>query len=233
MYSTKKFPQMKELVEEYGWDILFEENLRPEGSKVAMYNSSRDALAAAEMYLGYSLNTVNKDEINHAMKVLKDAEFRQWGTDDLKIDISKGALDLALCYSGDYFDAYYADMDGGNEDNVANYGIYAPSNHNNIFFDGMVIPNTTTNPDLAHKFISFMISHHGAYENAAYVGFCPTVKTVYEEVMQDEENFGDVICVPAYSPVNIINQNVRGEVYSFLGSDTFKYIEKKFTEVLF
>ena len=167
------------------------------------------------------------------MKTLKDAEFRQWGTDDLKIDISKGSLDLALCYSGDYFDAYYADIDGGNEENVENYGIYAPADHNNIFFDGMVIPNTSTNPDLAHKFISFMLSHHGAYENAAYVGFCPTVKTVYDEVMADEEGFGDVTSVSAYSPVNIINKNVRGEVYRFLGSDTFKYIEKKFTEVLF
>ena len=50
MYSTKKFPEMEELVKAYGWDILFEPELRPEGSKVAMYNSSRDALAAAELY---------------------------------------------------------------------------------------------------------------------------------------------------------------------------------------
>lgn len=232
MYNTKNFAGTEAAVLEHGWDVLFNHDLLPAGAKVGMYNSSRDALAAAELKLGYSLNTKNKAEIDACMDLLKNTTFEEFGTDNLKLNVSKGNLDVALVYSGDFFDAFYADMET-DEANLDNYSIYAPTDNNNVFFDGLVIPNTCTDVDMAHNFINFMLKHENSYNNAEFVGYCPTVQSVYDEIMSDEENWGDVIAIDAYDPAKIVNAaNSKAEVYSYLGAETYEYIENKFTGVL-
>lgn len=238
MYSTKKYPELEEIVYEYGWRVLFDKTILPKGTRVAMYASSRDALAAAELYLGYSLNTTDKKEIDDCMNLLRKTDFYQWGTDDLKIDLSTGRIDLALVYSGDFFDAYYADLEAEGEDveesNVDTYSIYAPTYHNNVFFDGLVIPNTCTNSELAHKFLDFMLTFQAGYDNADYVGYCPTVNEVYEDITNDYEGWGDILEIEAYNPTNILaTEGSWAEVYKYLGAETYAYIEKKFTSVIF
>ena len=234
MYNKKR-AGVEEAVLEYGWKVLFEHDLLPEGSKVGMYSVSRDALAAAELYLGYSLNTTNLDEINKCMDLLRNTNYDAWGTDDLKIKVSRGNIDVALLYSGDFFDAYYADLEAedGESSNVNNYNIYAPTNANNVFFDGMCIPKTSTNVELAYKFIDFMLDHDNSYMNAEFVGYCPTVKTVFDEITNDYEGWGDILEIKAYNPTLIVNTpNSKYEVYKYLGSETYIYIEEKFTNVL-
>lgn len=231
MYSKRK-DNVEEAVLEHGFKVLFEQDLLPEGTTVGMYNVSRDALAAAELYYGYSLNTTNKDEIDNCLNLLKNTHFDHWGTDELKKDISQGNLDLALVYSGDFFDAYYSDVEAEHYDNIENYSIYAPKEHNNVFFDGIAIPTTSTNPELAYKFLDFMLEHDNSYTNAEFVGYCPTVKSVYEEILESDD-WVDVLEIEAYSPTNIINHpGSVAEVYKYLGSEIYAYIESKFISVL-
>ena len=233
MYSTRKYPELEEIVEEYEWEVLFNKDILPKGCRVGMYNSSRDALAAAELYLGYSLNTKSEAEIDECMDLLSKTEYYEWGSDDLKLDIAAGKLDLALVYSGDYFDAYYSDLESGDDENTENYAIYAPKTHNNVFFDSLVIPKTSTNTDLAHKFIDFMLDFDNSYENASFIGYCPTLQSVYDEMFADEE-MEDVTAIDAYNPALIINEEgSKAEVYAYLGKETYSYIEKKFTNVIF
>ena len=234
MYNKKR-AGVEEAVLEHGWKVFFEHDLLPKGSKIGMYSVSRDALAAAELYKGFSLNTTNKSEIDECMNLLRNTDFDAWGTDDLKIKVSRGNLDIALVYSGDFFDAYYADLEAedGESSNVDNYNIYAPTNANNVFFDGMCIPKTSTNVDLAYKFIDYLLSHENSYMNAEFVGYCPTVKTVFDEITQDYEGWGDILAIDAYNPTKIVNtENSKYEVYKYLGSETYIYIEEKFTNVL-
>ncbi|MDE5868394.1 MAG: extracellular solute-binding protein [Anaeroplasmataceae bacterium] len=231
MYSKRK-PGVEEAVLENGFDVLFNQSLLPAGSTVGMYNVSRDALAACELYLGYSLNTTNQDEIDECLNLLKNTHFDYWQTDELKKEVSQGNLDVALVYSGDFFDAFYADLDAEQYDQLEKYSIYAPKKHNNVFFDGMAIPNTSTNIDLAYQFIDYLLDHEHSYENAEYVGYCPTLKSVYEEVFLSED-FEDVTAVDAYNPALILNEpNSRAEVYRYLGSDIYAYIESKYTTIL-
>ena len=195
-----------------------------------MYNVSRDALAAAELYLGYSLNTTNKEQINECMKLLQNTTFDAWGTDDIKTKISQGRIDIALAYSGDYFDAYYADLEA-DEENVENYSIFAPKDRNNVFFDAMVIPNTCTNEELAYKFLDFIIDFDNSLANAEYVGYCPTIKEVYDEI-KNSEDWTDLFEIEAYDPTNIINNDGSiYEVYKYLGSDVYYYLEEEFINV--
>lgn len=232
MYN-KKITGVEEAVLENGYKVFFEQNLLPTGSKVGMYNSSRDSLAAAEMYLGYSLNTKSTAEIDECMNLLKSTSFSAWGTDDLKIKVSQGNLDVALVYSGDFFDAYYSDVEAGSEDNLDNYSIYSPAEHNNVFFDGIAIAKTVTNEELAYKFLDYILVHDNSYLNAEFVGYCPTIQSVYNQILEDEEGWGDITAINSYDPAKIINQeNSRAEVYAYLGSDIYSYIERKFTEVL-
>jgi Spermidine/putrescine-binding periplasmic protein len=227
MYSKRK-SGVEEAVQQYGFKVLFEQDLLPIGSTVGMYNVSRDALAAAELYLGYSLNTKDKNKIDECFDLLKNTHFNHWGTDELKKDISQGNLDVALVYSGDFFDAYYSDLEAGQYDNLENYSIYAPKEHNNVFFDALAIPVTSTNPDLAYKMIDFLLEHENSYNNASFVGYCPTLASVFEEVFTSED-FEDVIGIEAYNPTNIINYpDSLAEVYQFLGNDIYAYIESKF-----
>ncbi len=237
MYNKRK-EGIEEAVYQYGWKVLFEPEILPKGSRIGMYGSSRDALAAAELYLGYSLNTTDKEEIDSAMKVLKEMDFYQWGTDDLKIDVSQGKVDVALVYSGDYFDSYYADLEAeeGLETEVSNtdnYSIYSPVEHNNVFFDAMVIPKTSTNVDLAYRFIDFMLEYDHSYTNADYIGYCPTIDSVYEGIIHSED-WSDILEIEAYDPTKILNtEGSWVEVYRYLGEEVYAYIERKFTEVIF
>lgn len=236
MYN-KRLDGVEEAVKANGFKVLFDHELLPQGCKVGMYNSSRDALACAELYLGYSLNTKNKDEIDNCINLLRSTDFYQWGSDDLKLSVSQGKLDVALVYSGDFFDAYYADLEAEEDsdlDNTENYDIFAPRDHNNVFFDSMVIPNTCTNYDLALEFINFMLDFDNSYDNADFIGYCPTLQSVFDEITNDFEGYGDILQIDAYNPTLIINEKDSWpEVYSYLGSDIYSYIEKKFTTVLF
>ena len=140
-------------------------------------------------------------------------------------------------YSGDFFDSYYADLEAEEDiesSNVNNYSIYAPKTHNNVFFDGLVIPNTCTNEDLAYKFLDFMLEHENSYTNAEFVGYCPTVNSVYQEIINDEEGWGDILSIEAYNPNLILDsENSWAEVYKYLGAEIYSYIEKEFTSVIF
>ncbi len=233
MYSKRKYPELEELVEEYEWEVLFNHDILPKGCRVGMYNSSRDALAASELYIKYSLNTTDELEITKAMDVLKNTSFYGWGADDLKLDVASGKLDLALVYSGDFFDAYYSDIESGDEENIDNYSIYAPKSRNNVFFDSLVIPKTSTNVDLAHKFIDFMLDFDNSYQNSSFVGYSPTLKEVMEGFKVDPD-MEDLIAIDAYNPALILKtEDSVAEVYKYLGKEFYSLIEKKFTEVIF
>lgn len=236
MYSKRR-AGVEEAVLEHGFDVLFNQALLPSGSKVGMYNVSRDALAACEFYLGYSLNTTDLDKIDECMALLKNTHFDYWQTDELKKEVSQGNLDVALVYSGDFFDAFYADLEAEQYEQLEKYSIYAPKEHNNVFFDGMAIPTTTTNLDLAYQFIDFLLDENHSYENAEYVGYCPTLKSVYDEVMSSED-WADVTALDAYNPALIMDYECQeekpfsnAEVYRYLGSEVYAYIESKYNNL--
>lgn len=237
MYNKRK-EGIEEAVYTYEWDVFFEADKLPKNTRIAMYSSSRDALAAAELYKGYSLNTRSHEEIDECIALLRNTDFYQWGTDDLKIDVSQGKVDIALVYSGDFFDAYYADLEAEDgmdtASNIENYSIYSPTTHNNVFFDAMVIPNTCTNLDLAYKFLDFILDFDNSYTNADFVGYCPTLQSVYDEILSDTEGWGDILEIKSYNPAIILNtENSWAEVYQYLGAETYSYIERKFTSVIF
>lgn len=220
MYNKNK-AGVKNLVEANGWSVFFERDLVPTNVSVGMYDSSRDAVAAAELYLGYDLNTTDANKLNEVENLLKNNFFSQWGTDNLKEAVAEQNLDIALVYSGDYFDQLFLAL----ESNVTpTFDMYVPRDYNNIWFDAMVIPTTSTQTDFAHAFINFFLDFDNALENASYVGYCPTIKEVYEAMKEDEE-LADAVLHPGYYPGDV----VYGVVYQHLGEDVANRMDQILT----
>ena len=223
MYNTKNLTEGQiKTIKDKGWAVLFEKELLGDVN-IGMYASARDSIASALLYKGYSVNTEDSNELQEASDALAKMNYKAWATDDLKAGVASGKYDLALVYSGDYIDTYITKLDSEAE---INFDFYAPSN-NNIFFDAMVMPKNSMNEELAYAFIDFMLEFNNACENAAYVGYCPTVSKVYQEMLVVDNPLTDEVegwemeeisQVSAYYPGNI----KMGEIYKFLGSDTYE-----------
>lgn len=215
MYNKKK-PGVKELVETHEWKVFFEKDLIPAGVTVGMYDSSRDAVSAALLYLDsiseedISLNNTDPAIFDQVENLLRNNYFSQWGTDELKTAIVSQNLDIALVYSGDFFDQYYLALETNAE---ITFDMHVPTSKNNIWFDAMVIPNTATKVDLAHEFINFFLDFDRAVENTVYVGYCSVITDVNNVVTEDED-YKELFQHEAFHP-----GDVNGEIYRHLGQD--------------
>lgn len=180
-------------------------------------------------YKGYSLNTEKEDELLECKKLLKDNKpnYARYGCDDLKQAVADGNLDIALVYSGDYFDQRYTFIESG-KDPDAKFKLYAPTEKNNVFFDGLVIPKTSQNVDLAHKFIDFFLDTENSFENTDFVGYAPVIEAVYQKYVtlstdsagEDYEYYKSLMAIDAFDPSKITN------------AEAYKYISKEFDEKL-
>lgn len=220
MYNNAK-DGVKEAVEANSWNVFFEQDKLPNDAKVGMYQSNRDAVAAAELYHGKSVNAKDDATLDQAAASLKAFDYYKWGTDDLKEMVAEKNLDVALVYSGDFFDVLYNYLD--NEKEIT-FDMYVPDT-NNVWFDAMAIPTTSKNVDLAHQFINFMLDFDNALDNAYEVGYCPTIKDVYDEIVADEE-MADVATHPGFYPGNVTS----GEVYEYLGEDVYNKMDDIVTQ---
>ncbi len=215
MYNTDNLSEEQvSIIEENGWNVLFEKELLG-AVKIGMYASARDSIASSLLYNGYSLNTKKEDELEKASSSLEGMNYHAWATDELKTGVASGKYDLALVYSGDFFDTLYSVYEESDDPHIS-FDMIAPMN-NNVFFDGMVIPNNSMNEELAYKFIDFMIGYENSLRNAQYVGYCPTQTSVLNAMLTDSE-FEGITDLPVYYPGNITN----GQIYKYLGTKTYE-----------
>ncbi len=218
MYNART-SGLEDIILQNGWDVFFNEDLINKNEvKIGMYNNPRDAIAVAELYLDYSLNTIKEDELEKVRELLvkQNQTFDvKYASDDLKAWVAQGVnLDFAMVYSGDFFDQLYILEEEG-LDNYIN--IYIPEK-TNIYFDGMVIPKTSKNTDLAYEFLNFMLDTDNIVENVEYVGYCPCTKAAIAALKEDEYYSQIIETYDAFYPGNAIN---GGELYHDLGDSIY------------
>jgi len=185
-----------------------------------MYNSSRDAVAAALLYLGYNVNTNDDAQLQEAEDLLKSMNYTIWGDDNLKREIIAGNLDIALVYSGDFFDSYYVVLEEGDE---LTFNYMTPL-ATNIWVDTMVIPATSENNELAHQFINYFLDADNALANVEYVGYTPVVSSVYQTMLADEE--WDDITGHRYFRDIYFDEDFHGQMYEHLTTDHYEKLEE-------
>ncbi len=191
---------VEEAVKEHGFASLYEPGLLPSGAKKGMYDTARWVVASYLLSQGKDPNIVDENggkegDISPALQAeiidaVKSAGFKELGNDALKKDVANGRLDVCFTQLGDYFDGLYLllQSQGSKEE----YKVFVPE-LTAAFFDGMVIPSTCQNYDLANSFIDFMLDEEHAYQNARAIGYSPCLKGVCalfeEKASQGEEYF--------------------------------------------
>ncbi len=159
-YDTTKIDPAK--VEEKGWEILLDPEL---DGHAFIYESPRDVFMMAFKALGYSMNTDNPDELQEAYEWLvkmKQTIHPSFVTDEMIDGMAQGEKWIAMMYSGD---AAYASME--NE----KLAVWAPEQGTNIAIDCMFIPSNASNPEMANRFINYVLD----YDNSMMI----TVETCY------------------------------------------------------
>ena len=174
VYDKTKVDPAK--VEEKGWDIFLDPELE---GHVYMYDSERDAFMVAFKALGYSMNTESEEEIQAAFEWLRNmdkAVHPSYVTDEVIDSMCNGEKWLALVYSGDA--AYILSE---NED----MAYCAPGQGTNVAVDAMVIPADAANPELANKFINFILDYGNAVRISEEVGYASSNAQVLEELSSE------------------------------------------------
>ena len=199
----------------YSWASLFNPDY---AGQILMYNSERDAFAVALAYLGYSLNTVNPNEINAARDLLIEQMplVQSYVTDQVIDMMISGDAAMAMVYSGDasWIIRYNPDL---------NFVI--PVEGSNLWINSLVIPHNAPNPEGAEKFINFLLRPDIAGINTNWVGYTTANQVAIEggyidPVLTDLASF------------NITDEDyARLEVFYDLGAER-ELITNAFTEVL-
>ena len=174
VYNANNVPY--ETVKAEGYDIFKDTDF---AGQIYFYDSERDAFMVAFKALGYSMNTNDEDEINAAYDWLCELNSTMDPvivTDDVIDGMAQGRKDIALVYSGD---AAYVLSE--NEE----MRFYNPDCGTNVFVDAMVIPKNAENPELAYKFIDYVISYDVAYDNTEAVGYTSVNTNVYNDVLAE------------------------------------------------
>lgn len=190
-----------------GWDVLFDPDTT---YRIGMYDSARDAAAAALLYLGYDVNTDDATELNEAEAALAAANFELFGEDNLKGLVHSGNLDMALVYSGDYFDELYVAEE---DEETIEFAYFVPET-TNVWVDGFVIPTTSENVELAHDFINFFLNEDVSAQNADWVGYAPVLTEVFDLLVSDEYGYD-------YDNYDPYPTGASRVVYEFVSDDRF------------
>jgi len=157
------------------WAMLWDET---HAQRIIMMDSQRDSFAAALKLLGYSINTVDENELDEAKALLIEQRplvmaYITDGSPDIMINEE---ADMALVWSGE---AVSAMTENENLDFVI------PKEGSNIWIDAMIIPSTTEKQELAEKLIDFLCSTDATLRNIDEVWY----STVHTEAIKqvDEE----------------------------------------------
>lgn len=166
-----------ELVDEEvtSWDILWDEKYARE---IIMLDSSRDSLGIALKRLGYSMNSTDEAQLAQAEELLIEQYPLVYAylVDQTKDIMKNGEAALAVMYSGDAVDAL------SENENLA-YAV--PEEGSNLWFDSMVIPKSSRNPEQAEAFINFMLEPENAAQNAEYVWYSLPSSAAIELLSED------------------------------------------------
>lgn len=217
-YGTVGILYNKNVVDEAdlkeGWEVL--RNTKYAGD-IYMYDSERDSFMVALKALGYSMNTTNKDEIDQAYNWLieqRDTMNPVYAGDDVIDNMISGNKSMAVVYSGDA--AYIM-----SENEELEY--YQPKEGTNIWQDAMVIPADSTQVELAHAYINFMLNPDNAYANTAEVGY--TSPVIEARTKAAEEDYPGI---SAYVPDTSASTN---EVFAYQEQETKEYFAELWTKV--
>ena len=132
------------------WKDLLEPT---DGIKFMFFDSEREMIGGALRYEGFSVNTLDKGELMKAADVMV-ADKKLPGFMGFEANVGglnkvvAGTVDIAVCYNGDALKAI------GDHKNL---GFCIPKEGTVVWVDNLCIPRDAPNPELAMKFMNFIL----------------------------------------------------------------------------
>ncbi len=182
------------------WDILWNEQYK---DNILMQDSVRDAFMVALKRNGYSMNTLNQEELEIAKQDLIDQEplVQAYVVDQVRDKMIGGEAAIGVIYSGE---AIYTQRENADLEYVI------PKEGTNVWIDGWVIPKNAQNVANAEKFIDFMCRPDVALLNFEYITYS-TPNDAARELIEDDDIRNSEIAFPD------LTQYENLETFDYLG----------------
>ena len=184
------------------WSILWDPKYK---DNILMQDSVRDAFGVTLKYLGYSLNSIDLDELTEAKNLLIEQKplVQAYVIDQVRDKMIGNEAALGVIYSGE---AIYTQKENPNLEYVI------PKEGSNIWIDSWVIPKNTEHKENAEKFINFLCRPDIALMNFEYITYS-TPNEAARELIEDESIRNSEIAFPDLSKYDNL------ETFQYLGTE--------------
>ena len=210
------------------WSALYDDKY---AGNVLLINNSRDALGAALIYLGYSVNTTDAAEIREAYGLIDDANrrgvFQGKVMDEVFQKMEGGNAAIATYYAGDYLSMADNQADG------VDLAFVIPEEGSNWFVDAMCVLKDAPHKLEAEMWINFIASTDANLANMDYIGYAsPNRKALEEYPAYYEELYGEELDQDTYeimaAPAEVLE---RCEVYENLSPEILHLYSQLWVEL--
>ena len=184
------------------WSILWDPKYK---DNILMQDSVRDAFGVTLKYLGYSLNSIDLDELTEAKNLLIEQKplVQAYVIDQVRDKMIGNEAALGVIYSGE---AIYTQKENPNLEYVI------PKEGSNIWIDSWVIPKNAEHKENAEKFINFLCRPDIALMNFEYITYSTPNETA-RELIEDESIRNSEIAFPDLSKYDNL------ETFQYLGTE--------------
>ena len=152
------------------WAVIFEPRyLEKVKGRVTVLDSQRELLAAALKYLGYSVNDTDETHWKQARDLIIRAKpyWAAFNASSYIKELTVGNIWLVHGYSNDIFQA---DQDAQKAKRGFRILASLPKEGAVLALDSMVLHKSGPRPDLAQRFIDFMLDGHNSSELTNLIG---------------------------------------------------------------
>jgi len=207
------------------WSALFDTQY---AGNVLMFRNSRDAMATALLYLGYSLNTTDEGELHQAYQLLADAKqngvYQSFVMDEIFQKLEGGNAAIGAYYAGDYLT-----MLENNED----LAYVIPQEGSNWFMDAMCVLKDAPHYEEALAWINFIASTDANLANMDYIWYAsPNKKALEMYPAYYEEEYGEPLDPEIYEIMAASQETLdRCETYLVLPMETRRLYNDLWTQL--
>jgi spermidine/putrescine transport system substrate-binding protein len=152
------------------WALIFEPRyLEKLKGRVTVLDSQRELMAAALRYLGHSANDTDETKWKQARDLILRAKpyWSAFNASSYIKELTVGNIWLAHGYSSDMFQAR---VDAENAGRPFHIGYSIPREGAVLALDSIVLHKSGRQPELAHRFIDFMLAGQNSAELSNLIG---------------------------------------------------------------
>lgn len=196
------------------WSILWDEKY---ADNILMQDSVRDAFMVALKLNGYSMNSVNPEELNAAKESLiaQKPLVQAYVIDQVRDKMIGNEAAIGVIYSGE---AIFTQRENPDLEYVI------PKEGTNVWIDSWVITKNAPNKENAEKFIDFMCRPDIALKNFEYITYS-TPNDAAGELIEDDDIRNSKIAFPTLSDYSNL------ETFTYLGEDADALYNELWKEV--